>query len=214
MTLRHSAPALAGALILLPAILSSGAQTSSLPAFDRDTVLVYKTEIQDDVSQFVVRIAKFRPERFVEWENATTQGTIFMTSKAVEKARTFVNARMFEGGVDTKGKDATTLWLSEAVFKELKEKNRAKVSIDSVTGVMTVEGAEEISIDVNRMPRLLPVLKVKDDRGAERWFLDDPQNPLMVKHVLRFYTQVLTSITTDKPNTLRWIKGKKLNGPR
>jgi hypothetical protein len=213
MTCRHFGPALAGAVILVLASLSSATQASDLPTFDRDTVLVYKTEIQDDVSQFVVRIARFRPERFVEWENATTQGTIYMTSKAVERARTFVNARMFEGGVDTKGKDATTLWLSEAVFKELKDKNKAKVSIDSVSGVMTVEGTEQISIDVNRMPRSLPVLKVKDDRGAERWFLDDPQNPLMVKHVLRFYTQVLTSITTDKPNTLRWIKGKKLNGP-
>jgi len=32
----------------------------------------------------------------------------------------------------------------------------------------------------------------------------------MLKHTVRQFTQVLASITTDRPNTLRWIKGKKL----
>jgi hypothetical protein len=54
---------------------------------------------------------------------------------------------------------------------------------------------------------------VKDDRGNERWFLDSEENALLVKHAVRAYVQTLTSITTDKPNTLRWIKGKKLTAP-
>jgi hypothetical protein len=56
----------------------------------------------------------------------------------------------------------------------------------------------------------LPAIKVSDDRGSERWFLDQEENPLMLKHTVRQFTQVLASITTDRPNTLRWIKGKKL----
>jgi hypothetical protein len=38
-------------------------------------------------------------------------------------------------------------------------------------------------------------------------------NPLMVKHMVRKYTQALQSITTNRANTLRWIKGKKLANP-
>ncbi len=185
-----------------------------LPPFGRDTVLVWKISNQDEAATFVVRIAEFLPNRFVEWENSTTQGTIFMTQKAVTSARTFVNARLFEGGVDTKGKDTTTLWLSQQVFRELKAKNRTKLAIDSIEGWMTVEGSDQLVVQVNRTPVTLPVIKVKDDRGQERWFLDQEENPLLVKHVYRTFNQTLTSITTDRPNSLRWIKGKKLTSPR
>jgi len=131
----------------------------------------------------------------------------------VAGARNFVNARLFEGGVDTRGKDATTLWLSQQVFRELKLKNRAKVAIDSVDGWMAVEGSDQLVVEINRSPIAVPVVKVKDDRGQERWFLDMEENPLMVKHVFRAFSQTLKSITTDRPNTLRWIKGKRLISP-
>jgi len=187
---------------------------AALPAFGRDTVLVWKISNQDEAATFVVRIAEFLPNRFVEWENSTTQGTIFMTQKAVTSARIFVNARLFEGGVDTKGKDATTLWLSQQVFRELKTKSRAKLAIDSIEGWMTVEGSDQLVVEVNRTPVALPVIKIKDDRGQERWFLDQEENPLLVKHVYRTFSQTLKSITTDRPNSLRWIKGRKLTSPR
>src|SRR5438093_10674490 len=114
------------------------APDSRLPQFGRDTVLVWKISNQEDSATFVVRVAQFLPDRYIEWENATTQGTIFMTRKAVAGAKTFVNARLFEAGVDTKGKDATTLWLSELLFRELKAKSRVKLSIDSVEGWMNL----------------------------------------------------------------------------
>ncbi len=187
---------------------------SGVPVFGRDTVLVWKIENQGETAGLVVRIAEFQPSRFVEWENATTQGTIWMTEKAISSARIFLNARLFEGGVDTKGKDATTIWLSRKAFSELKAKGRLKLAIDSVDCWMTVEGNDSIMVDVNRTSRPLPVMHTKDERGAERWFLDSEDNPLMVKHVLRHFNQTLTSITTDRPNTLRWIKGRKLTNPR
>ena len=59
----------------------------------------------------------------------------------------------------------------------------------------------------------VPVLRVADDRGNERWILDDEKNPLVVKHLFRSYTMTLVSATTDRPNTLRWIKGVKLAHP-
>jgi len=190
------------------------AAASAVPQFGRDTVLVWSIKNQDEGSTFVVRIAEFLPSRFIEWENATTQGTIRMSPNAVANGRVFVNARLFEGGVDTKGKDATTLWLSQWSFKELKAKSRVKVAIDSVDGVMTLDAADSLTVEVNRTPMELAVIKVKDDRGQERWFLDAEDNPLMVKHVFRSFSQTLKSITTDRPNTLRWIKGRKLTSPQ
>jgi hypothetical protein len=213
--MRRAAVLVVGGGIFLIAATSHGLPPDTgLPAFGRDTVLVWRMENQEEVSQFVVRIAQFLPDRFIEWENSTTQGTIFMTQKAVTSAKSFVNTRLFEGGVDTRGKDATTLWLSERLFRDLKERKRIKMGIDSVDGWMTVDGFEQINIEVNRATVSLPVMKVKDDRGSERWFLDLPDNPLLAKHTIRGFTQTLSSITTDKPNTLRWIKGKKLTDPR
>jgi hypothetical protein len=187
---------------------------SPIPQFGRDTVLVWQSENQGHTSKFVVRIADFLPGRYIEWENETTQGTIFMSEKAVMSSRVFLGSRLFEPGVDTKGKDATTLWLSQKAFAELQATGRAKLAIDSIDCWVTTEGEESLTVEVNRASRALPVLKTKDERGSERWFLNSVENPLLVKHSVRKYTQTLVSITTDRANTLRWIKGKKLSGPR
>ena len=199
--------ALAATAVVMTAALPGRA---SLPPFGRDTVLVYKMEIEQDVKNFVVRIAEFSPDRFVEWENATTQGTIFMTAAAVQNARGFVNSSLFEAGVDTTGKQVTTLWLSSRIFHGLKEKKRVKVAIDAIDTWVTLDSDDQVPVEVNRTVMNLPAIKTVDERQSVRWFLDSEENPLLLKHVLRHYTQTLASITTDRPNTLRWIKGKKV----
>ncbi len=194
--------------MLLPTCLRA---ESPLPAFGRDTVLVWNDKNQDYSAEFVVRIAEFLPDRYVEWEDAKTQGTIFMPSRDISSAKGFVGANLFQSGTDTKGKDTTTLWLSQRLFEDLKNKKKLKCNLDGVAATLTYQGEGELEVEVNRVPQRLPVIKVADDRGSERWFLDRPDNPLMLKLIVRSYSQVLTSITTDRPNTLRWIKGKKLN---
>ncbi len=189
------------------------AAENQLPEFGKDTVLVWESHSQDYSSKFVVRIAEFLPDRYVEWEDDTTQGTIFMPNKAVIGAKAFVSARLFEGGVDTKGKNATTLWFSRQIFLDLKEKNRVKVLLDGVDAWLSFEGQAKFAVEVNRSQMDLPAIKVKDDRGSERWILDDENNPLLLKHTVRQFTQALVNITTDRPNTLRWIKGRKLTNP-
>jgi hypothetical protein len=202
---------------VLSALLLQGPQPesqSSLPEFGRDTVLVWQSENQGDTHKFVVRIAEFRPNRFLEWENETTQGTVFMSQKAVTTGRVLLNSRLFEAGVDTKGRDATTLWLSRKAFSELKENGRVKLAVDAIDCWVSAAGEGTLSVEVNRAPQLLPVLKTRDDRGAERWLLNSVENPLVVRTAVRKYTDTLISITTDRANTLRWIKGKKLATPR
>ncbi len=181
---------------------------SQMPSFGRDTVLVYKSSNEKE-GPFTVRIATFLPDRYVEWEDTTTQGTIFMPAKTVSAARALVNYQLFQAGVDTRGKDATTLWLSARIFQELRGNKMVKFIIDGLPTSVTVLGGDHLEIEVNRSLRSLPVIKTKDERGAERWFLDTEDNPLLVNLLVRNYQQKLASITTDRANTLRWIKDRK-----
>jgi hypothetical protein len=203
-------------LILLSFSLSKAESENPLPAFGQDTVLVWTTQNQDYESQFVVRIAGFAPDRFLEWEDMQTQGTVFMASADLLTANDFLGgSSLFRSGVDTKSKNGTTLWLSRKIFRDLKEKRKVKCNLDGIPAFMTYTGDDQLSVEVNKSRKELSVIKVTDDRGSERWFLNSEENPLLVKHMIRKYVQTLSSITTNRSNTLRWIKGDKLkNLPR
>jgi len=183
---------------------------SHLPKFGRDTVLVWEVALQDATRDFVARIAGFSPVLLMEWEDMQSQGTVFMPNRDILEAKGYTNKKLFKPGMDTRSENETTLWLSRKIFRDLKEKKKVKCDIDHVPGRMTYEGDGEITVEVNGSPIVLPVIKVRDDRGSEKWFLDLEENPLMVKHALRNYIQTLDSITTNRENTLRWLKGRKL----
>ncbi len=200
---------IAAALLIIP-LGPLPAIEDNLPAFGRDTVLVWETLNHDMSSTFVVRIAEFFPDRFIEWEDSKTQGTILMPNRAVTGAKEFVTRSLFKGGVDTKGKNATTIWLSKKIYCDLKDKKKTKMLLDGVSCEMIYRKDDRLTVDLNRFSTILPAIVVADDRGSERWFLDQEENPLMLKHVFGNYSQTLISITTDRKNTLRWIKGKKL----
>jgi hypothetical protein len=196
-------------LIVVRAFAASQAEW---PTFGRDTVLVWNIQNQQYSSELVVRIAEFSPNRFLEWEDGVTQGTILIPDQAVREAKGF-STNLFRSGVDVRTENVITLWLCQKIFRELKEKKKVKLDIDSVPGWMSLQGTDQLAIEVNRSSMTFPVIKTLDDRGSERWFLDLEPNPLMVQHVVRKYRQTLASITTNEPNTLRWIKGKKLSSP-
>ena len=181
----------------------------ALPAFGRDTVLVYRASTQN-APDFVVRIGEFVPDRLIEWEDSSTQGTILLPAKALSEARNFLGWQLFQAGVDSRSKNATTLWLSRRVFREIKERKRIKFDVDSVPAWVTLLGGDQLAVDVNRSQFNIPVIKTKDDRGTERWFIDQEENPLIVNLMVRDYQQKLASITTDRANTLRWLKKIKL----
>jgi hypothetical protein len=195
---------------LLAAVLSLSAAEIQLPAFGLDTVLVWKIQNAGFTSDFVVRIAEFLPDRFLEWEDSVTQGTVFMSSQDVQDATGYVTSQLFESGMDMRSKKSTTLWLSRQVYRDLKAKNKIKITLDGVQGWITLAGTDQYTVEVNKSKIDLPVIRTNDDRGSERWFLDSEDNPLMVRHRIRQYDETLASITTDRPNTLRFIKGRKL----
>jgi hypothetical protein len=146
----------------------------------------------------------------MEWEDRKTQGTVFIPRQEIVEAEGYVHTRLFQSGRDVRAKGETTVWLSRSIYRELKDKKEAGLKIDRVQGRMTYLGEGEHAVEVNGSAMTLPVIKVRDSRKAEMWFLDLEENPLMVQYRLRHYRKTLVSITTNRPNTLRWLKGKKL----
>lgn len=206
-----------GALTILAVLIvfsvSFSSDYSHLPPFGRDTVLVWKITNADLESSFVIRIASFSPDRFLEWESENNQGTVFMPASDLQDAKGYSNRSLFEAGVDKRSKNYTTLWLSRRIYTELKTKGKAKCRLDGVGATFEYLGQESLTVDVNNSAENLPVIKATDGRGSEYWFLDQEDNPLLVKHEVRHYSQILSIISTDRPNTLRWIKGRKLTNP-
>ena len=98
-------------LLILIALMVSNIGASSdgnnLPTFGRDTVLVWTILNGEMESNFVVRIASFSPDRFMEWESENSQGTVFMPSRDIQDAKSYESRDLFEGGVDKKSKKNT-----------------------------------------------------------------------------------------------------------
>ena len=168
-------------LILLAALsmfpLDASSDENNLPPFGRDTVLVWKTRNTGMESTFIVRIASFSPDRFLEWESQNNQGTVFMPSRDIQEAKDYVSRDLFEGGVDKRSKKNTTLWLSRRIYRELKSKGKAKCRLDGVGATFEFLGRGSLTVEVNGIPRELAVIKASDGRGAEFWFLDREENP-------------------------------------
>ena len=86
-------------IILIIFGLSPAADITNLPPFGRDTVLIWEIKNADMESNFVVRIAIFNPDRFIEWESENNQGTVFMPSRDIQEAKGYDSRSLFEGGV-------------------------------------------------------------------------------------------------------------------
>jgi hypothetical protein len=181
-----------------------------VPVFGRDTVLVWNIQTSNYEASFIARIAMYSPDRFLEWEDGRKQGTLILTQNAILEAKGYDHSKLFVSGMDKKSNNTTALWLSEKIFLELKEKKKIRIYLDGVMTKVTYIGEDRIPVEVNRTVQNLPVIKLQDDHGIEWCFWDRQDNPLLVRQSTQNYSQTLVSITTDRSNTLRWIKGKKL----
>jgi hypothetical protein len=201
-------------LILLAILVATfrllAGTSEQLPVFGPDTVLVWKIQNPNSEESFVARLSIFAPDRFLEWEDGRNQGTLFISRHDILEANGYENSSLFAAGMDKKSNNATALWLSKKIFLELKEKKKNKFYLDGIMSKVTYIGDNRIAVELNRSMVELPVIKLMDDHGVEWSFLDSQDNPLMLRQSVRNYSQTLISITTDRSNTLRWIKGRKL----
>jgi hypothetical protein len=199
-------------IVVIAVIRNAAADEFQLPEFGPGTVLVWKIEGPDYEKNFVARLASYKPDRFFEWENETGQGTVFMPERAVADARGYETTSLFAAGREKKTRNEMTFWLSRRIFTELKEKKTVRWNLNGVASKLSYIEESSVQAEVNRNVVQLPVIRAADDRNAVWSFLDQPENPLMVRHEVRNYSKTLSSITTGAPDSLRWIKGRKLPG--
>jgi len=193
-------------VVVLVAARGLASEESPLPEFGRGTVLVWKIEGTEYENSFVARLASFHPERFFEWENEGAQGTVRIEERALTDARNYVTTSLFSTGKEKKTRNETTLWLSKRVFTELKEKKKIKWNLNGVSTKLELIEEGSVSVEINRKAADLPAIHAVDDRNNKWSFLNDPENPLMLRYEFRNYSQSLASITTGSPDSLRWIK--------
>lgn len=191
----------AATLLLFGSFLFGG----SLPEPAR-TVLIYYSTVANKETPTILRVARFKPDIFVEWETVTHQGTIHLYKGAVQEGRKFVLEGLFDAGVDTESPDAMTIWLSESMYKELKGNGRAKISLNNLPLNMTVVGTGTFDLAVDKQERQISVMTVEDERKNTWVFYDDADNPIMVEYKTPRYRRYLKSISTSSWPGLKWIK--------
>lgn len=171
------------------------------------SILVYRGLTQDGgQSQFVIRLARYQPDIFLEWESEAQQGILHLYRKAVQKARKFTLTHLFEVGVDVESKDVMTVWLSREIYQSLMQDGVAKVRLNRLPVKLRLEGEGTYTVTVDRESREIPVIHLLDNRAGSWTFHKDPQNPVLVEYSTPHYRQFLKTVSTAPGNKLRWIR--------
>jgi len=177
----------------------------SLP-LPQETVLIYRNVIAEKESPLIVRVARFKPDIFLEWESVSHQGTIHLFSDAVRNSRTYIQDGLFDAGVDVDSPDATTLWLSEQIYTDLRDTGQAKIKLNGLPVKLRVTGKGVFSLEVDKEEREAPVLVIEDERKNQWMFQDDASNPILLEFKTPRFRRYLKSVVTSPWPGLRWIK--------
>lgn len=170
------------------------------------TVLVYETRSGKEESQFVLRLARYHPDIFLEWESTSHQGTLHLYRKAVTEGKTFSLAGLFQIGVDMISEDTMTTWLSRRMYEDLVSDGEAKVVFNNHPVKLNVTGEGTYALRLNKVPQEISVIFVEDDRKGKWSLHKNPDNPILVEYESPYYRQRLKSVSTNAENRLRWIR--------
>jgi riboflavin synthase len=201
---------IAGAILLLVAGFAGVSDMVMVRATDlpleAKTILIYTSEVAERENSLVLRVARFQPDRFVEWETLASQGTIHLFKRAVKEGNRFFLDRLFEPGVDVASRDGMTIWLSEKIYQDLIRDGMVKIQFNNTPLKMTLEGEETFVVSVDKRPVEVAAIRLHDDRKGVWLFHKDPNNPIMLEFTSRHYRQYLKSISTKSWPGLRWIR--------
>jgi len=189
-------------IFLLSSTLLFGGELSLGP----NSILVYSNQSrQQKETQFVFRLARYRPDIFLEWESTADQGTIHLHQKAVSKAGRFTVSSLFEVGVDVESSAMMTLWLSEKIYRDLNEKGEARIELNRSPIQLTLKGEGTYRLTLNKEVEEIPVIHAEDNRKGSWTFHKSEENPLLVEYITPYFHQRLKTVSTSPSNKLRWI---------
>lgn len=180
------------------------AENHPLAKLDTGATAVWDTSARDRTSEFIIRIARYSPDRHFEWESRAHQGTIRIPRHILKEGKKITFARLFDNGVDIDRTDFLTLWLSEKIYEELKTVKRSRITMDSLKDEFVLLETFQYPLIVDKQAVTVSALKLKDDRGATWIYLDSAENPIMLEYKNKYYEQKIRYLTT-RGNILRWI---------
>ncbi len=190
-------------VVLLGSTLLLGSDLTLAP----NSVLVYQSQTgQGGETQFVIRVARFQPDIFLEWESRSDQGTLHLYQSAVEEGRSFTFTSLFEVGVEMESSDTMTYWLSERMYQELTENGETQAQINRSPVKWKLKGEGTYRLTVNKEIKELPTISIEDDRKGSWTFHKSRENPLLLEYVTPYFHQRLTTVSTAPTNTLRWVR--------
>jgi len=169
------------------------------------SILVYSSIIDGENKQFVIRIARFLPDRVFEWETTAFQGTVHLHRSAVETAERLTYGGLFEAGVGYESSDTVTKWLSGKMYRDLSEGSPVKYKLNNLQAEFVLVGREVYKLMLDDEEMEIPAIRVKDSRNGVWLFQDDPENPLLLRYVSPFFRDELTRVSNSRNNQLRWI---------
>jgi len=170
------------------------------------SILVYNSIINGENSQFVIRIARFAPDRVFEWETTAFQGTVHLHSSAVESAEILTYGKLFEAGVGYETSDTVTKWLSGKMYRELKKGDPVEFKLNNLKAEFVLDGVEQYLFSLDGEEIEVSAIRVKDSRRGEWLFQDDPDNPLLLRYVSPYFREELKRVSNSADNRLRWIR--------
>ncbi|MBI4446739.1 MAG: riboflavin synthase [Acidobacteria bacterium] len=170
------------------------------------SILVYENLAGKKESRFILRLVRLSPDAFLEWESVSHQGTVHLYSRALKEGRKFSLSQLFEVGVDVESEEVTTIWLSEAMYRELTTEGASRIVFNNLPLVLQVKDETTFSLTVDKQPVEISVIRAQDDRKGNWKFQKDPNNPILVEYTSPYFKQSLKSVSTGTGSNLRWIR--------
>ncbi len=171
-----------------------------------NTVLIYNRTNQLGSKEFVVRVARFKPDAVLEWESSTDQGTVQIYGEALESAEGFTLSSLFQVGMHNDARKVTTLWLSRSMFDRARSKGFVEIDYNRVPLSMKMRDSSRQRIVVNGREEEVDTIVLRDNRGGEWLLLDDRNNPLVLQYKSPYFESRLMRILNTGQEKLRWIK--------
>ncbi|MFQ5738435.1 MAG: riboflavin synthase [Acidobacteriota bacterium] len=171
-----------------------------------NTILIYENTSGGKASQFVIRLARYRPDIVFEWESATDQGTVHLFKGAVQNSVKFTLTGLFEVGVDSESPRQTTVWLSNRIYRDLIHNKRTRIALNNSPLKMEVTGEEGYSLLVDKEPVDVTVVRVQDTRRGNWAFLKNPESPLVIEYKSPYFHHRLKAVSNAPVSRLRWIR--------
>lgn len=182
------------------------AQSEQKLRLHEKSILVYSSLIDGEDRQFVIRIARFLPDRVFEWETTAFQGTVHLHKASVENAESLTYGRLFEAGVGYESSDTITKWLSARMFSELSLGKPVKYKLNNMKAEFVLDGREFYKVLLDGDELEIPAIRIKDSRKGVWLFQDDSGNPLLLRYVSPYFREELKRVSNADGNQLRWIK--------